>query len=271
MYSSANSAELPQPPKERLFDRFGSERFKLGELDADLQRAIARGDYAVAEGIINITPTDHYNPNDNARHRMMELSMPRLEQSRLLLSGNLIDTTLTQTLDEIYPQAGAALQEFTEQRLLHIGNSSPLDILRRKQYTGAVSELAVFALFNREGSKSPYMVFSSTKREDNAGYNNSGERTAIDMRIISAKNLNDQTEAQVKTRSSVKSTYARNILIIAMEELAGSYVDGIHALPEAIVEDALGGGVSKQDQRLLNRAEAMLLRRTAAHIKSLKK
>lgn len=266
MYES-NSKSVPiEPSVERSF-----RHLDYRSLPRDISHAIERSEYATAQALIQLSlnvETFRGPSMELARTLLLRSSLPRFEQLDGLKAGRTIDTQLEADLSGIYAETAGHIEMLLAERE-RMRRSAALDAASREsELTGGISEHIAFALYNQQGSQSPFIVTSSTPNEDSMHRsirrNEYGENQSFDLKVRPASNPTNEIHAQVKT-DHLYDIFDRTQLSINIAQLAGGVREAVEVLPRAIVHD-VDGGATNNEYAVLSRASRMLAKQTRIHI-----
>lgn len=189
-------------------------------------------------------------------------SIPLYERVFALQSGFEPGEVVGAEVDKVHEATVDVLKQALDAR--SYATSTKID----RDLTGAISELTVAALLNREGRNAEYIALAATTAEDEGSVTPEGHRTGFDFKVYPAGDISKVLKLQVKTTlpkiDSPKPPYASDILVISMTELTKTHLEAYSGLPRALVHYKEMAATDAECE-LLNTAHAVLMEKIHTH------
>lgn len=178
-----------------------------------------------------ITQQEQYGDAvERGRAYMKALSIPLYELIGSHARNRQPSDEIIHEVNHAYTESGALLRDFTTER------EATKEKRLHQELTGAISEVAFFALALRGRQKNGFVALPSRLIDDHAPVDATGKRHAFDFTVTKERDPSITFPIQVKTGDSAMGPrYAQAIPTISLQKLAGgAYHNGKYALPRAI-------------------------------------
>ena len=226
--------------------RFISRGDTVAELSHDLDNAFTRGDVPVARELSSLLMEIEERRGVSmslARAYLKDRSLPVFEAYQTLRHGREIDDVLGDEIDDAYEDTAEHIAVLLKERRSLPMSQSEYYRKVRKELTGGITELATFALINRNGRYLNFLLTPTTDEEDDAGLDEYGKNKGFDFRAFPLSpymDLETPVKLQIKTGRDERARYQDDILVVPLGTMTPEPLQVYKELPQAIVNSARG-------------------------------